>query len=380
VIDNILLGLFVIFSFTTTFSVAASEIAIGLVYIFAGIKIYKERINVIKNNLFIYPVVIYAIATIISTIFSIAPLKGIRGILNIMFLPYIFFVGLSINKKRDMKIIIFSLIIAASISGLFSIYQHIFIFNRLFDTAHRTTGFFHSFQTYSDMLTIVLSIVLGMVFYIKKNRLLLILSLISIGIGIIFSLSRNSWLSIMISLFILSFIKNRKIILTSILSILLFVFLFPNNFFSIRFRSTFSIENNMERILLWSSGLDMIKDNVWFGVGPNNSGLMYSKYKRPGISLNNTHFHNTYIQIFAERGVFGFLAILFLMVLLLYCSLKSFIYSKDPEKKGISLGLFLSSVSILILGCFNNQFGDAEIRNLIYFIMGLTLSLRGDLI
>ncbi len=78
-------------------------------------------------------------------------------------------------------------------------------------------------------------------------------------------------------------------------------------------------EGTGERILIWRSSLDVIKNNFLFGLGTGDvkDGLL-EVYKSKGISMaeeRKLNAHNQYLQTFISVGVIGFLALILMIVL-----------------------------------------------------------------
>ena len=66
--------------------------------------------------------------------------------------------------------------------------------------------------------------------------------------------------------------------------------------------------SNVERLAHWQAGLDMIRNHPWLGVGFGNYDAVYDQYRLLYWINALGHAHNYYINVFAETGVFGFLA------------------------------------------------------------------------
>ena len=60
----------------------------------------------------------------------------------------------------------------------------------------------------------------------------------------------------------------------------------------------------------WRAGINMFRDNLWFGVGLDNYGTFFKQYRevgyplKYGYSLTSTNAHNVFIQQFATGGLF----------------------------------------------------------------------------
>ena len=72
------------------------------------------------------------------------------------------------------------------------------------------------------------------------------------------------------------------------------------------------------RLPLWLNSLELIKDNLLFGIGTNNWGFEYPKYRNKiandVISSNQTTRvddpHNEYIRIISNLGLIGIIPLL----------------------------------------------------------------------
>jgi O-antigen ligase len=78
------------------------------------------------------------------------------------------------------------------------------------------------------------------------------------------------------------------------------------------------------------AGLQIFNDNKLFGVGIK--GFRYEcgkdKYTLNNFYACTTHPHNTYIQLLAETGIFGFLFVLIFYIYLVFLALKFIFYKK----------------------------------------------------
>ena len=79
---------------------------------------------------------------------------------------------------------------------------------------------------------------------------------------------------------------------------------------------------------MYHTAWKMFTDKPLFGLGPNlyrnNCSKEKYSYGDPGSSCN-THPHNTYLQLLAETGIIGFLFVISVPLLILFCFVKHFI-------------------------------------------------------
>jgi len=137
-----------------------------------------------------------------------------------------------------------------------------------------------------------------------------------------------------------------------------------------------------KRIGIFKTTINMIQDNLLFGVGPGNYKLNFSKYQtkdlslmRPEILLRVTHAHNEYLEIFAETGIFGFLLYLYI----LYIVIKIIIKKLIGTKKVFSLTSILSIAlfSILIQNLASIELRGYIIPIFLILILGLIFNKAG---
>jgi O-antigen ligase len=136
------------------------------------------------------------------------------------------------------------------------------------------------------------------------------------------------------------------------------------------------LPQNFTRLALWRGGWEIFKDYPLFGVGDIGIEKYYVHYKRPYDKEIHGHLHNNYFHFLATLGLFGFLAIMFLFIMIIVKI--SRIYKSTKGKAFIasySLGALAAFVNILVAGLSELNFWDHEIATLIYFTVGLNIAL-----
>lgn len=136
------------------------------------------------------------------------------------------------------------------------------------------------------------------------------------------------------------------------------------------------LPQNFTRLALWRAGWEIFKDYPLFGVGDIGIEKYYVKYKRPYDKEIHGHLHNNYIHFLATLGLFGFLALSYLFIIIIIRISRIYKSSKGtPFIASYSLGALASFVSILTGGLSELNFWDHEIATLIYFTVGLNIVL-----
>ena len=136
------------------------------------------------------------------------------------------------------------------------------------------------------------------------------------------------------------------------------------------------LPQNFTRFALWRGGWEIFKDYPLFGVGDIGIEKYYVKYKRPYDKEIHGHLHNNYFHFLATLGLFGFLALSYLFIMIIIKIVRIYKSTKGtPFIASYSLGALAAFVSILISGLSEVNFWDQEIATLIYFTVGLNIAL-----
>ncbi|MFY9311415.1 MAG: O-antigen ligase family protein [Bacteroidia bacterium] len=89
---------------------------------------------------------------------------------------------------------------------------------------------------------------------------------------------------------------------------------------------TTSTDGTGSRILVWKAAIDIIKENVWFGVGTGDAkDKMLETYKAKGMVSeyeSKLNSHNQFLNSFIALGIPGFLSLLLCLLIPAYYSLK----------------------------------------------------------
>lgn len=123
--------------------------------------------------------------------------------------------------------------------------------------------------------------------------------------ALIISSSRGAMVGTAAGSFILSIFMSWKIIM--LLTSIIIIALYTNNRFYRRVLSIFSLEDksNFNRIKIYEGTLQMIKDHLFFGVGPGNFRNVYPQYRLPEETLDAMTPHSNYLNIITGWGIFG---------------------------------------------------------------------------
>lgn len=202
-----------------------------------------------------------------------------------------------------------------------------------------------------------------------------------IALGVIFSFTRASWLSLAIAfvVFLLLLAKVKfKTVMTVAVSFLAVFLLFQNVIFSElarnkqdsdddigshlqSFSNVSTDPSNLERLNRWSCVYRMFQDKPVMGFGPGTYTYEYGPYQLPHemtiISTNSGdlgNVHSEYLRPFAECGLLGGLLWIALVLATLHQGFQVYYESDNLKIKGLVLGALLGLVTYFIHGFLNN--------------------------
>ena len=113
-------------------------------------------------------------------------------------------------------------------------------------------------------------------------------------------------------------------------------------------------EGTGERLLIWGSSLELVKEHPLFGVGTGDvKDVLMQKYKEKGITnalLQRLNAHNQYLQTTIALGFFGLLVLLFCLYLPLHFAIR---------QKNLLVFLFILIIAfnLLVESMFERQAG-----------------------
>ncbi len=144
-----------------------------------------------------------------------------------------------------------------------------------------------------------------------------------------------------------------------------------------RFMNAFSSGEHSEgqRVRLWLSSVEIIKHHPIFGVGQSNFGLAFEKFHRPGYYENAAHPHCDLLSVAVDGGIIALVLFCFVWVTFFKKVIRVYrLASEGSTIDWIPSAGFAVAAAILTAGLFQNYLTDAEVANMVWFTVGLTMS------
>jgi O-antigen ligase len=313
---------------------------------------------------------LYLLFSLISTAFAIDKLNSLKDNKDFFIFLLIPFFLLILNTRKRLENSLFTVLLAAVVSSLLGIAT---VLREGISLDHRLRGFTSHWMTYAGLLMLPFIFFFIYLFYEKRTKIKLLVgaSLVPVLIAILLSLTRSAWVGIFIALSVFIVYYKPKILYAAVPAIIILALFLPASVTS-RIVSIFDIHNetNRDRLYMVEVGIKIFKEHPLTGVGADNVGEIYDRYKPPEAVLSNPHLHNNFLQELAERGIFALLSLVTAFVFIFILLVKKIKNSADLEK-AVAVGVFFALIGFLIAGLFEYNFGDSEIKFLLFYFLSI---------
>ena len=392
---------------------------------------FKEKFNFFKNHWIIKLLILFCIYLSFKSLINNEEMYSL--IRSLFYVRYVFFSLLvcylyNLNpsfSKIFLKILTLTLIILATHAylihfinfdllkmnfGKISLKQNFSIIYNQWNVPYdyRISGLFYDESILGSYVEKILPIYLGLIFLNQKSIKYYILAIIFFFLIIISGERSSIALSILFlvtfSLSYKSNIKEKFYFVTIFVLTIVLIFSNPNlkkrivdnTIFSFTENKIQTSQNNelinKEKIKLnifslghqghFTSAYKIFLDNKYFGIGPRQFRNECRDYEVSSYSCN-THPHNTYLEILSETGIFSFLIVLSVFLLISIFSIKHFFLKFIGNRKGIFNDLEVCLLASILLSLWpfspSGSFFNNWMSIIYYFPVGLLLWQRSIL-
>ena len=368
-------------------SLPAEPLLMGIMVLFFAKMLYDGKYD---RRISHHPIaiVIYCMFAwmLVTTITSEMPLVSIKFMLSRLWfvVPAFFLCAIFFKEPKNIHRFIWLYIAALCIVCVYTIIHHAqFGFDG--DSAHWVmTPFYNDHTAYGAALAIYLILALTYVFLpdVKKSRKLVIIGVVVLlSVALMLSNCRAAWLSMIAALAVLICVLLKikfRLIATVVIVLVGLFFAFQKQIIDALEKNNQDasgdlVENiqsitnistdasNLERINRWQSAFRLFSERPVFGWGPGTYQFVYAPYQmskeKTIISTNagdGGNAHSEYFGPLAEQGIVGSLLVLTLVIVTVYCGLKTYSRSKNKKAKVLVLGTTLAFISYFVHGFLNN--------------------------
>ncbi len=242
----------------------------------------------------------------------------------------------------------------------------------------RAHGNFGQPNPFAGYLGTILPIALAMTLVATPGRFrqVALFAVLCTAVGMALSLSRGAWLGLLLAAGVMAAVwgpRSRRLVgpttavlaLVGVLGVLGAlppaladrVTSITQNFGIFDAREARPTSENfavIERMAHWQAGWGMFLDHPFRGVGPGNYPAVYDRYALPGWRESLGHAHNYYLNMAAEAGLPGLIALLLVLVVAYRAVLDQVRRADDAFRRALAVGLLGSLIVFTVHNLFDN--------------------------
>lgn len=369
----IFMGLAVI---TSQLSIASSSIGVGGLVILTAVKLIFDKSIKFDFKSILYLAIMFVVVQIISALFSADKAHAFDQLYRKTPIYIVYFSAILLfNDTKNLQKFLAVFFIFTAIVSCVEITRFFIDYNSQTLSEFRLQYFGYP-VTNGQIKMLILLIMIPLI--ISKSDFILnkvILILLSLPIIVTFYLTnaRNAVLGLVAGLIIFGALKNRYFLIGLVLIIGGFLLLAPlpvkERILSI---ADMNHPSNHSRFVMWETGMKIIKDHPFIGVGDVDIKKVYEQYKKPELHGEGSHMHNNVIQITVTSGLIGLAVWLCWMLLIFLKQIKCYTATKQNEFLNIiAVSSICSMIAFQISGLTEWNFGDAEFAVIMWFNLAL---------
>jgi len=354
-------------------SIAAAQILLGALVLCWITGMVRDKTRPTAPTFFV-ALLAYAGITLISSIFSIAPLESFiddRQLSLFLIVPAVYDLARG-HRAATATDVIVTVGAAAAVYGI--VQYGMLHFDSL---GQRPRGTLGHYMTYSGTLMLVIGVAGARLVFGTRDRVWPALVMPALVVALSLTLTRSAWVGACVAVGVLFILKDLRLLgLLPVVAALFFAFA-PDSVTN-RMMSMFDLRDpsNRDRLAMARTGAAMVRDFPLTGVGPAMIPKLYTQYRDPdAVQAMNPHLHNVPLQIAAERGLPALAIWIAFIAVLAYNLFRIFRSERDQTLAAAGLATIASMLSA---GLFEYNFGDSEFLMLFLVLVTLPFAASRD--
>jgi putative inorganic carbon (hco3(-)) transporter len=378
VLDRIIDVVIVVFLICSVVSITGAQAAILVAQAAWLVKLVRAPNKRALHFPLLLPMATFYLASVLASATAADPWLSFKDLRNI-FEPAFFFLLVN-HVSGDERAATFSyiLIAAATLMAVYGLMQ-----SMAEGAAFRVHGTMSIYMTFAGILMLSALVVMAQLVFFPRGRWFwgLVGSLALLIAALVMTHTRGAWIGFAAGAALILGCRQKRLLL-ALPVVAVAVFLAAPEAVRVRIRSIIDPQDvtARERLYMWGSGVQIVRDHPWTGVGINGVKSVYQAYKHPNaVRDQRAHLHSNLFQIAAERGLIGVACWLWIWVAFYGQAWTIFrVRGPDtPRASALVVGSLASITGFHVAGLFEFTFGDSEVIMLVYFLMALPYVVMG---
>ena len=364
---------FGIFVFTSTFSIAISQISLSVTVLLFAALCLLDRSFLPGRLPIAIPFALLTLISVISSLLSSDPSDAFGNMKNyLLFVTVWLAASLAAGRSVRQKIYIV-LLVSGTGSALYGIIIYFMGMGR--GGLSRTPGTFSNEMTFGGIMMLLLSLYMAVSVAPRISREMRISSIAAAAVSfsaLVLTQTRSSWLAMFVSgLVILAVLRRRWI--PAYLAVLAALILLGPSAYRERITTMFDpqFRTNIQRINMIRGGISIFREHPVLGTGPVDLGEIYRKHMPPEAVHVHGHMHNIFLHVAVTLGSLGLAAFIWLLVSMFRIVGRNLRLDLPPPGGALAAGSLGAMTGFIVNGMFDWNFGDAEVLTMMLIIVGL---------
>lgn len=372
---RVIQGALVAYAISALLSISAMQAAYILALVAWAWRLYLTRETQHLRWPLLLPYVAFVLASGLATLCGVEPWRSLVELRNVGEMLLFYLVVNTVTSVAHATRLTRVLIITGTVMALYGLAQSF-----AHGVAFRVYGTMSIYMTFAGLLMLVLLLALAQLLAPRSlgQRRWLLPAVGLMTAALLMTHTRGAWCGLVAGGVVLVGCQKRLWLLALPVVVLLILALAPP---SIRARALSIMDRReitaQERISMWASGVQMVRDHPWTGIGMGAMVKVYAHYREPDSPVATTrrigHLHNNVVQMAAERGLLGLASWLWLWLAYGWHAWRIFtrLAPEQAAARALVVGSLASVVAFHVEGLFEHTFGDTEVVTLTYFLMAL---------
>ncbi|HHX10664.1 MAG TPA: hypothetical protein GX729_04785 [Firmicutes bacterium] len=343
-----------------------------------------------------FPLIVLFMFIAGAAVSSIVPTRSVMNLTLWCFYGLVFAVTFDMAKRGEEDSIVWPFLTGATLSGMVGIYQYLsgwqatkasWLDEKFQDEITRVVGTFDNPTFFAEMIGLALPLTLALLIRNKSLRdkgILLIYAGIQ-GVALILTWSRGAWLGFIASFGLLAVLFDKRLLLMGLIAAMLAVIIAPPVLVD-RLLSSFSLEDssNSYRMFIWRGSLALLREYLFRGVGlgADSFAQVYPEYMI--VQTPAPHAHSTYLQMLIELGLLGFLALMWLLIVCGWQSLRAIFTQKGKgferwARVGVLSGAVAAVGGHMLQGLVEHTWYNPQITVVFWAWVGLAVGISNGM-
>jgi len=330
--------------------------------------------------------VLFVIVLGYSTLTAYFVMDSLRVFLiHSLMLTFYFVLARTINTRYKLYLLVVLLVISASLTSLYGIYQYYggaasteaWVDTTMFqDIQSRVGSTFNNPNILGEYLIMMIPLALSLLWYKKKiiYKGVFVAMLGIMGICMLYTFSRGAWLGLMLAMVGFCIVRDKRLFALFLIALFIMPFVLPPSVMN-RFTSIGNMQDTSSsyRMSILLGSLRMVQDYWLTGIGMGSEAFkaIYPKYSLAAAYAH--HSHNIYIQVILEMGISG--AVVFMTTLLVFvrATLAHQAKTRDAFLSSVMIAACTGIAGYLVQGLVENIWYNYRVLQTFWVVMAVGL-------